>query len=134
MSIIPTILFIRIVSNIRHILDRKGWYRRCRCDDQDLDVIESAIWRERFWVHCAMAKLRNLRHEIFAVELAADKPPLRAYLAAGYKPTPTARFNAFRLRNTPEIRARVVELLEAVAKTRHAGRTMPPRYSAGEMS
>ena len=63
---------------------------------------------------CTMPKLRNHRREIFAVELAAANPPLRAYLAAGYKPTSVARFNALRLRNAPEVRARVDELLEAV--------------------
>jgi len=50
---------------------------------------------------------------MFALALAAGKLPLRAYLAAGYNQASTARFNAFRLRNKPEVRARVEELLVA---------------------
>jgi len=78
-----------------------------------------------------MPKLRNHRHEIFAVELAAANPPLRAYLAAGYKPARGARFNALRLRNAPEIRARVNELREAEAKVYSANSA---RCSTGQMN
>ena len=81
-----------------------------------------------------MPKLRNHRHEIFAVELAAANPPLRAYLAAGYKPARGARFNALRLRNAPEIRARVNELREAEAKVYSAGHTNSARCSTGQMN
>ncbi len=59
-----------------------------------------------------MPQLTNRRHEIFAIELAAGAPLLSAYLAAGYRETYSARFNASRLRNTPKIKDRVSELLQ----------------------
>jgi Terminase small subunit len=58
-----------------------------------------------------MAKLTNRRWEIFATELATGAPLLSAYLAAGYRDTWSARYNASRLRNKPAVRARVDELL-----------------------
>lgn len=57
-----------------------------------------------------MPQLKNRRHEIFALELATGAPLLSAYLAAGYKDSYSARFNASRLRN--KIRERVNELLQ----------------------
>ncbi len=59
-----------------------------------------------------MPKLANRRHEIFAVELAAGTPLLESYLRAGYRDTYSARFNASRLRNTPKIAMRIMELLD----------------------
>lgn len=60
--------------------------------------------------------LSNLRHEKFALELASGAPLLDSYLAAGYRPGYSARFNASRLRNTPKLRQRVEELQAEAAK------------------
>jgi hypothetical protein len=58
-----------------------------------------------------MPQLANRRHESFATELATGAPLLSAYLAAGYRESYSARYNASRLRNTPAVRRRVDELL-----------------------
>jgi phage terminase small subunit len=56
--------------------------------------------------------LTNRKHEIFAREIAAGEGLEASYLAAGYKPGRSARFNASRLRNRPDVRKRIEELLE----------------------
>jgi hypothetical protein len=65
-----------------------------------------------------MAQLRNRKHEIFALELASGAPLLSAFLAAGYKDSYSARYNASRLRNDPRVKERTNELLQE-----HADRT-----------
>jgi Terminase small subunit len=56
--------------------------------------------------------LTNRKHEIFAREIAAGEGLAASYLTAGYKPGRSARFNASRLRNRPEVKTRINELLE----------------------
>jgi phage terminase small subunit len=58
-----------------------------------------------------MAQLRNRKHEIFALELASGAPLVSAFLAAGYKDSYSARYNASRLRNDLRVKDRVNELL-----------------------
>jgi phage terminase small subunit len=60
--------------------------------------------------------LMNRKHEIFARELAAGEGLEASYLTAGYKPGRSARFNASRLRNRPDVRQRVEELLQQFAE------------------
>jgi Terminase small subunit len=57
-----------------------------------------------------MPKLRNRRRERFAVEVAAMTPLDRAYVAAGFKDSAWARYNASRLANTLEVAERIKEL------------------------
>jgi phage terminase small subunit len=65
-----------------------------------------------------MPQLQNRKHEIFALELASGAPLLSAFLAAGYKDSYSARYNASRLRNDGRVKERVNELLQE-----HADRT-----------
>jgi phage terminase small subunit len=65
-----------------------------------------------------MPQLKNRKHEIFALELASGAPLLSAFLAAGYKDSYSARYNASRLRNNDRVKERVNELLQE-----HADRT-----------
>lgn len=60
--------------------------------------------------------LQNLRHERFCRELAAGEGLASAYVRAGFKDSPNARFNASRLRNTPDCRRRIDELAEQFAE------------------
>ncbi len=57
-----------------------------------------------------MAKLKNRKREMFAIEIAAMTPLDRAYVAAGYSDTPWARYNASKLTHVPEVTARIDEL------------------------
>lgn len=58
-----------------------------------------------------MPQLRNRRHECFAREIAAMAPFASAYAAAGYGGDPRwFRFNASRLANKPDVKARIEEL------------------------
>jgi hypothetical protein len=58
-----------------------------------------------------MPQLRNRRHECFAREIAALTPLASAYAAAGYAGDPQwFRFNASRLVNKAEVKARIAEL------------------------
>src|SRR6266481_6431844 len=66
----------------------------------------------------AMPQLKNRRHEIFALELASGAPLVSAFLAAGYKDSYSARYNASRLRNDSREKERINELLQE-----HADRT-----------
>ncbi len=59
--------------------------------------------------------LANRKHEIFARELAAGEALEASYLAAGYKPGRSARFNASRLRNRSQVKKRIEELLTQFA-------------------
>src|SRR5258705_13241624 len=47
---------------------------------------------------------------MFATEIAAMTPLASAYVAAGYRDTQWARFNASRLQNVPEVGERIAEL------------------------
>lgn len=73
------------------------------------DKIARDMWSVIYGL--AMPQLKNRRHELFAVELATGAPLLSAFLAAGYRDSYSARYNASRLRNTPAVRTRVDELL-----------------------
>lgn len=55
-----------------------------------------------------MSALANPRHERFAQLLAQAMPASLAYVEAGFR---ADKHNACRLRRTPEVRARVAELL-----------------------
>ena len=58
-----------------------------------------------------MPQLRNRRHECFAREIAAMAPFASAYASAGYSGDPQwFRYNASRLANKPEVKARIAEL------------------------
>ena len=58
-----------------------------------------------------MPQLRNRRHECFAREIAAMAPFASAYAAAGYSGDPQwFRYNASRLANKPDVKARIEEL------------------------
>jgi hypothetical protein len=57
-----------------------------------------------------MPKLVSRRREIFAIEVAAMTPLASAYVAAGYRDTPWARYNASKLAHVPEVAARIDEL------------------------
>ena len=63
-----------------------------------------------------MPQLKNRRRERFAVEIAAMTPYDRAYVAAGYKDTPWARYNASRLAHEPEVAERINELRAAFSE------------------
>jgi phage terminase small subunit len=54
-----------------------------------------------------MGKLRNLKHEIFAKEVAVGTAPVVAYEVAGFRPH---RANHFRLMRRPEVASRIGEL------------------------
>jgi hypothetical protein len=53
---------------------------------------------------------------MFAIEVAAMAPLASAYVAAGYADTPWAMYNANRLAHTPEVAARIDELLTQFAE------------------
>jgi hypothetical protein len=57
-----------------------------------------------------MAALRNRRRERFALEIASMTPYDRAYVEAGFKASPWAKFNANKLAHDPEVAARIDEL------------------------
>jgi phage terminase small subunit len=57
-----------------------------------------------------MPKLKNRKHEHFAVEVASMTPPDRAYLLAGFKDSKWARYNAQKLANSPAVAVRLAEL------------------------
>jgi phage terminase small subunit len=57
-----------------------------------------------------MMRLRNPRHELFAIEVAAGTPPDRAYVAAGFKGGKWARPNASKLAHMPKVAQRIAEL------------------------
>ena len=63
-----------------------------------------------------MPQLKNRRRERFAIEIAAMTPYDRAYVAAGYKDTPWARYNASRLAHEPEVAERIDELRAAFSE------------------
>jgi hypothetical protein len=55
-------------------------------------------------------KLASRKRETFAIEVAAMTPLASAYVAAGYRDTPWARYNASKLAHVPEVAARIDEL------------------------
>lgn len=55
--------------------------------------------------------LQNHRHEIFCREYAAGETLAAAYVPAGFKDSPNARYNGSGPRNTPACRARIDELM-----------------------
>jgi hypothetical protein len=57
-----------------------------------------------------MPKLASRKREVFAIEVAAMTPLDRAYVAAGYRDTPWARYNASKLAHVPEVAGRIDEL------------------------
>jgi hypothetical protein len=57
-----------------------------------------------------MPKLKSRKREMFAIEVAAMTPLGSAYVAAGYRDTPWARYNASKLAHVPEVAARIEEL------------------------
>jgi hypothetical protein len=57
-----------------------------------------------------MPKLASRKREIFAIEVASLTPLGRAYVLAGYRDTPWARYNASKLAHVPEVSARIDEL------------------------
>lgn len=59
-----------------------------------------------------MPRLQNRKRERFAIEIASMTPLERAYIEAGYKASLWSKFNASKLANTPEVRARIDELRE----------------------
>jgi hypothetical protein len=66
-----------------------------------------------------VARLKNRRHEIFAVEVASCAPYDLAYVRAGYPDTPWSGANGRRLAQRPEVVARIAEL-QAEHKERSA--------------
>src|SRR5262245_28861399 len=62
-----------------------------------------------------MPKLTNRRRERFAIEIAAMVPLEQAYVAAGFKDSQWARFNASKLSHHPEVAARIQELQDEFA-------------------
>jgi hypothetical protein len=64
----------------------------------------------------AVPRLKSRKREAFAQEIASLMPLASAYVAAGYKDTQWARFNASRLQNVPEVAARIAELQEQFAE------------------
>jgi phage terminase small subunit len=56
-----------------------------------------------------MAALRNLRHEIFAQEVATGKSAAQAYLAAGLR---ADRRSAWRVRHRSDVVRRIEELIQ----------------------
>jgi hypothetical protein len=57
-----------------------------------------------------MPKLASRKRETFAIEVAAMTPLASAYVAAGYRDTPWARYNASKLAHVPEVAKRIDEL------------------------
>jgi Terminase small subunit len=57
-----------------------------------------------------MPKLASRKRETFAIEVAAMTPLASAYVAAGYRDTPWARYNASKLAHEPEVARRIDEL------------------------
>jgi hypothetical protein len=55
-------------------------------------------------------KLASRKRETFAIEVAAMTPLASAYVAAGYRDTPWARYNASKLAHVAEVAARIDEL------------------------
>lgn len=60
-----------------------------------------------------MPALRHVPHEVFALAIAENRPLLEAHKAAGYAPEPG---NAKRIRNRPDVRARIDELRREAAE------------------
>lgn len=63
-----------------------------------------------------MAALRNPRHESFCLGIIAQKSVINAFVDAGFVQSGTNDGNAFRLRNRPDVKARIAELQGAVAE------------------
>jgi hypothetical protein len=63
-----------------------------------------------------MPKLKSRKRETFAIEVAAMTPLASAYVSAGYRDTPWARYNASKLAHVPEVAARIDELQEKFAE------------------
>jgi hypothetical protein len=61
-------------------------------------------------------RLRNPKHERFAVEVASMVPVARAYVLAGYPDTEFARPNGSRLAHEPKVAARIQELRDEFSK------------------
>lgn len=57
-----------------------------------------------------MPILSNPQYEVFATLIANGEPAVRAYIAAGFKDTPSAMQNASRLINKDNVKIRVEEL------------------------
>jgi hypothetical protein len=57
-----------------------------------------------------MARLKNRKREMFAIEVAGMAPCASAYVAAGYRDSPWACYNASKLAHVPEVAARIAEL------------------------
>jgi hypothetical protein len=57
-----------------------------------------------------MPALKNRRRERFAVEIASMTPYDRAYVAAGFKDSPWAAYNANKLAHDPVVSARIDEM------------------------
>lgn len=57
-----------------------------------------------------MPKLKNRKRERFAIEVASMTPYDRAYVAAGFKDSQWAPYNANKLAHAPEVEARIEEL------------------------
>lgn len=57
-----------------------------------------------------MPKLKSVRRERFAVEVASMTPYASAYVASGYADSPWAAYNASKLAHIPEVAARIEEL------------------------
>jgi hypothetical protein len=62
-----------------------------------------------------MARLKNPRRELFAIEVASGTPLDRAYVAAGFKGGRWARPNASKLAHRPEVAVRIGELQQQYA-------------------
>ena len=62
-----------------------------------------------------MARLRNPRRELFAIDVASGTPLDRAYVAAGFKGGRWARPNASKLAHQPEVGVRIGELQQQYA-------------------
>jgi Terminase small subunit len=58
-----------------------------------------------------MPKLKSRKREMFAIEVASMTPLASAYVAAGYRDTPWARYNASKLAHVPEVAERIDELM-----------------------
>jgi hypothetical protein len=66
-----------------------------------------------------MGALRNLKHERFCQERAADIEPAKAYELAGFKPH---RANSFRFERHPRVASRIEELRRARAAAAQAAK------------
>lgn len=62
-----------------------------------------------------MPPLQNAKHERFCREYASGETLPAAYVRAGYLDSKNAPFNASRLRNRPDCRARIDELMQEFA-------------------